>query len=81
MRTSKHGKSNTSCVRRSYALSWKPCQGDSLNLPDHRKHKDGEGDESLYHAEDRIQYHMLMAENNKDQQKSIKIQDHESSRV
>nr|GEU99163.1 hypothetical protein [Tanacetum cinerariifolium] len=21
--------------RRSYALSWKPCQGDSLNLPDH----------------------------------------------
>ncbi|GJV42404.1 hypothetical protein Tco_1420844 [Tanacetum coccineum] len=23
------------CVRRSYALSWKPCQGDSLNLPDH----------------------------------------------
>ncbi|GJR82428.1 reverse transcriptase domain-containing protein [Tanacetum coccineum] len=24
------------CVRRSYALSWKPCQGESLNLPDHR---------------------------------------------
>nr|GEU88653.1 hypothetical protein [Tanacetum cinerariifolium] len=23
-------------VRRSYALSWKPCQGDSLNLPDRR---------------------------------------------
>nr|GEU88532.1 hypothetical protein [Tanacetum cinerariifolium] len=23
-------------TRRSYALSWKPCQGDSLNLPDHR---------------------------------------------
>ncbi|GJX54581.1 hypothetical protein Tco_0282950 [Tanacetum coccineum] len=22
-------------VHRSYALSWKPCQGDSLNLPDH----------------------------------------------
>ncbi|GKB15495.1 hypothetical protein Tco_0849418, partial [Tanacetum coccineum] len=21
----------------SYALSWKPCQGDSLNLPDHRR--------------------------------------------
>nr|GEV67105.1 hypothetical protein [Tanacetum cinerariifolium] len=21
--------------RGSYALSWKPCQGDSLNLPDH----------------------------------------------
>ncbi|GJW02099.1 retrovirus-related pol polyprotein from transposon TNT 1-94 [Tanacetum coccineum] len=24
-------------LRISYALSWKPCQGDSLNLPDHRK--------------------------------------------
>ncbi|GJX64863.1 retrovirus-related pol polyprotein from transposon TNT 1-94 [Tanacetum coccineum] len=23
-------------LRRPYALSWKPCQGDSLNLPDHR---------------------------------------------
>ncbi|GJT81442.1 hypothetical protein Tco_1055784 [Tanacetum coccineum] len=28
----------------SYALSWKPYQGDSLNLPDHRIHKDGDGD-------------------------------------
>ncbi|GJV53890.1 UBN2 domain-containing protein [Tanacetum coccineum] len=27
-------------VRRSYALSWKPCQGDSLNLPDHRAQVD-----------------------------------------
>ncbi|GJS12320.1 RNA-directed DNA polymerase, eukaryota [Tanacetum coccineum] len=25
---------------RSYALSWKPCQGDSLNLPDHRQARD-----------------------------------------
>ncbi|GKA10334.1 hypothetical protein Tco_0689767 [Tanacetum coccineum] len=31
---------------RPYALSWKPCQGDSLNLPDHRIHKDGDGDAS-----------------------------------
>ncbi|GJR66128.1 retrovirus-related pol polyprotein from transposon TNT 1-94 [Tanacetum coccineum] len=42
---------------RSYALSWKPCQGDSLNLPDHRIHKYGDGDalftlntDSLPHA-------------------------------
>ncbi|GJS80674.1 hypothetical protein Tco_0730555 [Tanacetum coccineum] len=41
----------------SYILSWKPCQGDSLNLPDHRIHKDGDGDalfqlksDSLPHA-------------------------------
>nr|GEZ21219.1 ribonuclease H-like domain-containing protein [Tanacetum cinerariifolium] len=26
----------TILIRRSYALSWKPCQGDSLNIPDHR---------------------------------------------
>ncbi|GJQ92186.1 retrovirus-related pol polyprotein from transposon TNT 1-94 [Tanacetum coccineum] len=32
---------------RSYALSWKPCQGDSLNLPNHRIHKDGDGDASF----------------------------------
>ncbi|GJU16670.1 hypothetical protein Tco_1144636 [Tanacetum coccineum] len=32
---------------RSYALSWKLCQGDSLNLPDHRIHKDGDGDASF----------------------------------
>ncbi|GKA07386.1 hypothetical protein Tco_0686610 [Tanacetum coccineum] len=31
----------------SYALSWKPCQGDSLNLLDHRIHKDGDGDALL----------------------------------
>ncbi|GJS34134.1 hypothetical protein Tco_0532516 [Tanacetum coccineum] len=44
----------------SYALSWKPCQGDSLNLPDHRysiytvkrsygtdSYKDGDGDASF----------------------------------
>ncbi|GJR78198.1 hypothetical protein Tco_0148983 [Tanacetum coccineum] len=32
---------------RSYTLSWKPCQGYSLNLPDHRIHKDGDGDASF----------------------------------
>ncbi|GKB90359.1 hypothetical protein Tco_0962631 [Tanacetum coccineum] len=25
-------------IHTSYALSWKPCQGDSLNLPDHRSY-------------------------------------------
>ncbi|GKA97611.1 hypothetical protein Tco_0825505 [Tanacetum coccineum] len=34
-------------IQKSYALSWKPCQGDSLNLPDHRIHKDGDGDASF----------------------------------
>ncbi|GJT15997.1 hypothetical protein Tco_0874703 [Tanacetum coccineum] len=34
-------------LRIPYTLSWKPCQGDSLNLPDHRIHKDGDGDASF----------------------------------
>ncbi|GJR50902.1 hypothetical protein Tco_1401423 [Tanacetum coccineum] len=37
----------TTSQQESYALSWKPCQGDSLNLPDHRIHKDGDGDASF----------------------------------
>ncbi|GJU31952.1 putative reverse transcriptase domain-containing protein, partial [Tanacetum coccineum] len=40
-------KHNLTALRRPYALSWKPCQGDSLNLPDHRIHKDGDGDASF----------------------------------
>ncbi|GJX68520.1 hypothetical protein Tco_0304247 [Tanacetum coccineum] len=45
-------------LRRPHALSWKPCQGDSLNLPDHRIHKDGDGD-ALYQLKlDSL--HMLM---------------------
>ncbi|GJR44767.1 retrovirus-related pol polyprotein from transposon TNT 1-94 [Tanacetum coccineum] len=50
-------KPQSKLVNLSYALSWKPCQGDSLNLPDHRIHKDGDGDalfqlksDSLPHA-------------------------------
>ncbi|GKA22777.1 retrovirus-related pol polyprotein from transposon TNT 1-94 [Tanacetum coccineum] len=34
-------------LERSYSLTKKPCQGDSLNLPDHRIHKDGDGDASI----------------------------------
>ncbi|GJW81507.1 hypothetical protein Tco_0145482 [Tanacetum coccineum] len=41
----RHGDTQSS--RRPYALSWKPCQGDSLSLPDHRIHKDGDGDASF----------------------------------
>ncbi|GJT63591.1 retrovirus-related pol polyprotein from transposon TNT 1-94 [Tanacetum coccineum] len=54
---------SASCAK-SYALSWKPCQGDSLNLPDHRIHKDGDGGgmmpnsagvEFIYHSHAQIQ--------------------------
>ncbi|GKA20619.1 retrovirus-related pol polyprotein from transposon TNT 1-94 [Tanacetum coccineum] len=42
-----HSRTKHIHTRRPYALSWKPCQGDSLNLPDHRIHKDGDGDASF----------------------------------
>ncbi|GKC46043.1 hypothetical protein Tco_1063765 [Tanacetum coccineum] len=43
MRIGKHGKSITS-VLEIYALSRNLCQGDSLNLPDYRYHKDGDSE-------------------------------------
>ncbi|GKC39721.1 hypothetical protein Tco_1052105 [Tanacetum coccineum] len=46
-------------VTRTASTTVKPCQGDSLNLPDHRIHKDGDDDalfqlktDSLPHAHD-----------------------------
>ncbi|GJY15307.1 retrovirus-related pol polyprotein from transposon TNT 1-94 [Tanacetum coccineum] len=48
---------------RPNALSWKPCQGDSLNLPDHRIHKDGDGDASFQLESD--YYPMINAQNTK----------------
>ncbi|GKC40312.1 hypothetical protein Tco_1052696, partial [Tanacetum coccineum] len=44
----------------SYALSWKPCQGDSLNLPDHRIHKDGDGD-ALFQLKHQVYQGRLLA--------------------
>ncbi|GJZ89072.1 retrovirus-related pol polyprotein from transposon TNT 1-94 [Tanacetum coccineum] len=41
---SQQGVSNDVLILR---LSWKTCQGDSLNLPDHRIHKDRDGDASF----------------------------------
>ncbi|GJW94352.1 hypothetical protein Tco_0174024 [Tanacetum coccineum] len=38
--TQRHSYVIEIAVLRSYALSWKPCQGDSLNLPDHRAQVD-----------------------------------------
>nr|GEU99182.1 hypothetical protein [Tanacetum cinerariifolium] len=54
--------------RRSYALSWKPCQGDSLNPPDHRysiytiKRETRGLDDGVAAAfqRSRIHHHMLM---------------------
>ncbi|GKA79852.1 hypothetical protein Tco_0786448 [Tanacetum coccineum] len=43
---SQQGVSND-VLNDTYTLSWKPCQGYSLNLPDHRIHKDGDGDASF----------------------------------
>ncbi|GJX02711.1 ribonuclease H-like domain-containing protein [Tanacetum coccineum] len=39
----------------SYALSWKPCQGDSLNLPDHRAQVDQESQIKMIHVKEMMQ--------------------------
>ncbi|GJT30058.1 retrovirus-related pol polyprotein from transposon TNT 1-94 [Tanacetum coccineum] len=62
---------------RSYALSWKPCQGDSLNLPDHRIHKDGDGDASF--QLESIHLPLVPAQTTKTYYKH-QIQDHNSSK-
>ncbi|GJR17964.1 hypothetical protein Tco_0966491 [Tanacetum coccineum] len=62
---------------RSYALSWKPCQGDSLNLPDHRiLRRMGDGDASF--QLESIHYHMLML---KLQRHTISIKIQESRKL
>ncbi|GJS78857.1 hypothetical protein Tco_0728738 [Tanacetum coccineum] len=40
---------------RSYALSWKPCQGDSLNLPDHRAQVDQGSQIKMIHVKEMMQ--------------------------
>ncbi|GJS47630.1 hypothetical protein Tco_0597751 [Tanacetum coccineum] len=55
----------------SYALRLKPCQGDSLNLPDHRIHKDGDGDASFHLETDALPH----SHSSKLQRHTIKHQD------
>ncbi|GJX91185.1 hypothetical protein Tco_0344511 [Tanacetum coccineum] len=56
--------------------SWKPCQGDSLNLPDHRIHKDGDGDALFQLMSDSLP----MSCKTKDISISFKILDHRKLR-
>ncbi|GJZ29281.1 hypothetical protein Tco_0573928 [Tanacetum coccineum] len=59
---------------RSYALSWKPCQGDSLNLPDHRIHKDGDASRFKNHESSRIKDKDFRANSDiKDNSSEIKL--------
>ncbi|GJQ90867.1 hypothetical protein Tco_0002006 [Tanacetum coccineum] len=43
-------------VTRTASAAAKPCQGDSLNLPDHRVHKDGDGDALFQLKTDSLPY-------------------------
>ncbi|GJR09557.1 hypothetical protein Tco_0792209 [Tanacetum coccineum] len=52
MRTSKHGKTNTSVLEEPTLWELKPCQGDSLNLPDHRAQFDQESQIKMYKSRD-----------------------------
>ncbi|GKB49954.1 hypothetical protein Tco_0900707 [Tanacetum coccineum] len=51
---------------RSYALSWKPCQGDSLNLPDHRAQVDQESQIKMIQVKEMMQDNDLKNSKSKD---------------
>ncbi|GJY53801.1 hypothetical protein Tco_0445465 [Tanacetum coccineum] len=50
----------------SYALSWKPCQGDSLNLPDHRAQDDRERQIKMIQVKEMMQDKDLKNSKSKD---------------
>ncbi|GJR55542.1 hypothetical protein Tco_1406063 [Tanacetum coccineum] len=50
----------------SYALSWKPCQGDSLNLPDHRAQVDQESQIKMIQVKEMMQDNDLKSSKSKD---------------
>ncbi|GJR46720.1 retrovirus-related pol polyprotein from transposon TNT 1-94 [Tanacetum coccineum] len=50
----------------SYALSWKPCQGDSLNLPDHRAQVDQGSQIKMIHVKEMMQDNDLKNSKSKD---------------
>ncbi|GJZ72877.1 gag-pol polyprotein [Tanacetum coccineum] len=52
--------------RASYALSWKPCQGDSLNLPDHRAQVDQESQIKMIQVKEMMQDNDLKNSKSKD---------------
>ncbi|GJV64590.1 zinc finger, CCHC-type containing protein [Tanacetum coccineum] len=51
---------------KSYALSWKPCQGDSLNLPDHRAQVDQESQIKMIQVKEMMQDNDLKNSKSKD---------------
>nr|GEY41929.1 uncharacterized mitochondrial protein AtMg00810-like [Tanacetum cinerariifolium] len=63
-----HSRTKHIHTRRSYALSWKPCQGDSLNLPDHmysiytiKQETEGlDDDVAASFQQSQIHHHMFM---------------------
>ncbi|GJS30160.1 hypothetical protein Tco_0490780 [Tanacetum coccineum] len=76
-------------LRGSYALSWKPCQGDSLNLPDHRyniytvqrsyRTGDGDGDASFQLKADSLPHTHTQTTKTCYKHQDLRI--HESSRI
>ncbi|GJY24770.1 hypothetical protein Tco_0398428 [Tanacetum coccineum] len=62
----------------SYALSWKHSSGDSLNLPDHRIHKDGDGDALFQLKSDSITTDNAQSTRH---YYKIRFKNHESSRI
>ncbi|GJS94659.1 pentatricopeptide repeat-containing protein [Tanacetum coccineum] len=57
---------NIRVILKSYALSWKPCQGDSLNLPDHRAQVDQESQIKMIQVKEMMQDNDLKNSKSKD---------------
>ncbi|GKA85104.1 hypothetical protein Tco_0806758 [Tanacetum coccineum] len=53
-------------IHTSYALSWKPCQGDSLNLPDHRAQVDQRSQIKMIQVKEMMQDNDLKNSKSKD---------------
>ncbi|GKB65862.1 hypothetical protein Tco_0927274 [Tanacetum coccineum] len=58
----------------SYTLSWKPCQGDSLNLPDHRAQVDQGSQIKMIQVKEMMQDNDL--KNSKSRSQSMDEQSH-----
>ncbi|GJU68855.1 putative reverse transcriptase domain-containing protein [Tanacetum coccineum] len=58
----------------SYALSWKPCQGDSLNLPDHRAQVDQESQIKMIQVKEMMQDNDLKNSKSKDKGSRLRSQ-------
>ncbi|GKA01504.1 hypothetical protein Tco_0674169 [Tanacetum coccineum] len=65
---------------RSYTLTWKPSQGDSLNLPDHRAQVDQGSQIKMIHVKEMMQDNDLKNSKSKDKESKSRSQSMDEQR-